>query len=672
MKKYLLMTFAVALILCACAQSSNMQEAPEKELKVIEIDSPPIRSIEPPFEFTERNFPRIDGSTATIPIIEAVQSVLLQKPREEISVNVSKTSGAYIALFKGTADILFVYDGGDETRAQVGADKNFETVPIGLDALIFIVNRDNPVENLTTEQVQKIFTGEYTNWSQVGGANEPIRAYQRGATSGSEVLKEKLVMQGLPAGNTASIQSISEMGGLIDVVANYAGGPNGIGYSVFYYVTEMRENDYIKILSIDGVMPSYETIQSGQYPFVSEFYSVIRCDEPEDSPARILHNWMQTPEAQNLLKSENYVALYDDPAAETPYVAGEFSNYPPGEEPVYFEGVDFYTFAPREDYGRIYLYRAIGHNYEITYYGICTENGEIVTFPVYTDAIMLEDSEGNRAYLCYRTDMEQSMQTIPQHYPSGYYENKEILTPALLIATDGSWVLEFDAVAFPSGLERYDLIYGTIDMLAVKSGEYWGAVNLKGEMVVPFEKSNYDEIYPSYPEELKYAYCISANIYARGDGENWNDSETYSIYDGNMNVIASGLLGQPTGVKDFILTYDWQAKTVRTYTLAGELIAARVMEQGFYGDERIRDGLVYLISGAGTQIYDRELNLLCEVNIGDDEPPSVVYFDESVTIRGSIYKADYTARLYRTYLLDGTHLVTWYFPDLNENSAWYG
>ena len=75
-------------------------------------------------------------------------------------MNVTKTSGAYIALAQNDADILLVYDGGDETRVRVNANKLFETVPIGKDALVFLVNRDNPVNNLTTEQVRKIFSGE--------------------------------------------------------------------------------------------------------------------------------------------------------------------------------------------------------------------------------------------------------------------------------------------------------------------------------------------------------------------------------------------------------------------------------------------------------------------------------------------------------------------------------
>lgn len=106
-----------------------------------------------------------------------------------MNVSASKTSGAYTALVENRADVLLVYGGGDETRAQVNADMLFETVPIGKDALVFLVNKDNPVNGITTEQAQRIITGEYRNWNELGGSDEPIRAYQRGIGSGSQALR---------------------------------------------------------------------------------------------------------------------------------------------------------------------------------------------------------------------------------------------------------------------------------------------------------------------------------------------------------------------------------------------------------------------------------------------------------------------------------------------------
>jgi len=297
----LIFTFLLAT---GCTSNPSVAESPAASVAPTIQPTPEVIH----FTFTEENFPRIDGSTATIPLGEAIQSVLLGKPRSECGVSFSKTSGAYYALSVGAADLLMVYDGGEEVRREVDADTAFDTVPIGFDALVFLVNADNLVDNITSEQARQIFTGEITNWSEVGGSDEAIRAYQRGNGSGSQALMDKLVMNGAEMGPPETIPIVGEMGGLVDAVADYTGGSTGIGYNVYFYVTEMYENPAIKLLSIDGVAPAYGSIADGSYPFISEFYAVIRTTEEEDSPARILYNWLQTEPAQAVIRSENYVA----------------------------------------------------------------------------------------------------------------------------------------------------------------------------------------------------------------------------------------------------------------------------------------------------------------------------------------------------------------------------
>ena len=305
----LCLTFTLALlVLTACAPNPSATSAPSASVEPTAPPTPEPTAEVIRFTFTEENFPRLDGSTATIPLGEAIQSVLLGKPRSGCGVSFSKTSGAYFALAANETDLLLVYDGGEEVRREVNADALFDTAPIGFDALVFLVNADNPVDNLTTEQVRQIFTGELTNWNQVGGSNETIRAYQRGNGSGSQALMDKLVMDGAEMGRPETIPIVGEMGGLVDAVADYTGGPTGIGYNVYFFVTEMYENPAIKLLSIDGVAPTYDSIADGSYPFISEFYAVIRNTEKDDSPARILYHWLQSEPAQAVIRSEKYVS----------------------------------------------------------------------------------------------------------------------------------------------------------------------------------------------------------------------------------------------------------------------------------------------------------------------------------------------------------------------------
>ena len=97
------------------------------------------------------------------------------------------------------------------------------------------------------------------------------------------------------------------MGALVDEVASYRNSASAIGYSVYYYVTEMYLREGVKLLAIDGVAPSNETIASGEYPYTQYNYAVIRKDEKENSPARQLFDFLTTPEGKALMAAQGYV-----------------------------------------------------------------------------------------------------------------------------------------------------------------------------------------------------------------------------------------------------------------------------------------------------------------------------------------------------------------------------
>ena len=97
------------------------------------------------------------------------------------------------------------------------------------------------------------------------------------------------------------------MGELVDEVASYRNSASAIGYSVYYYVTEMYLREGVKLLAIDGVAPSNGTIASGEYPYTQYNYAVIRKDEKENSPARQLFDFLTTPEGKALMAAQGYV-----------------------------------------------------------------------------------------------------------------------------------------------------------------------------------------------------------------------------------------------------------------------------------------------------------------------------------------------------------------------------
>ena len=102
-----------------------------------------------------------------------------------------------------------------------------------------------------------------------------------------------------------------EMGDLIRAVAAYDGTADAIGYTVYYYAEDMKMASGLKILAVDGVHPSDETIRSGEYSLLNNYYVLTAAGLPEDNPARILYRWLLSEEGQRLVAHEGYVSVLD-------------------------------------------------------------------------------------------------------------------------------------------------------------------------------------------------------------------------------------------------------------------------------------------------------------------------------------------------------------------------
>ena len=261
--------------------------------------------------FTLENYPRIDGSTATLPLAEALKANFTGTDLEEIGVEHSRTHNAYVNLINGDTDLILVtYPSEDEQKLAEENGVELEIVPIVKEAFVFLVNKENPVENLTLEQIQGIYTGEIKNWSEVGGLDSEILAYQRPENSGSQSGMLALVMQGKEMMEPITENIVSGMAEVIDVISDYDNGVNSIGYSYYYYATTMYTSDTIKLLGVDGVKPTYDNIKNGLYNIQTAYYAVIRKDEPQDSDVRKLLNAMISERGQNVAKEAGYVQNY--------------------------------------------------------------------------------------------------------------------------------------------------------------------------------------------------------------------------------------------------------------------------------------------------------------------------------------------------------------------------
>jgi len=308
---------ATLLLLTACRNTDVQQPDPPDpnppSQQTPNPQDPPV--IREEFIFTRENFPRMDGSTSTAPLAEATAAVLLGEPREnvaELASDFSRTTQSFRNLANGLCDILIVSEPVPEVFDELKAmGFEIEMAPIALDALVFVVNAGNPVNDLTHQQIKDIYTGKITNWKEVGGDDIEIVPFQRNAEAGSQVLMEKLVMDGLDM-TEPPIQTIMTafgMGELITAMKGFDGSASAIGYTVFFFAEDMGMADGLKILSVNGVQPNTETIRSNDYPFINPYYTVISASEPENSPARILWNWLQTDNGQKLVGLEGYVSI---------------------------------------------------------------------------------------------------------------------------------------------------------------------------------------------------------------------------------------------------------------------------------------------------------------------------------------------------------------------------
>lgn len=255
------------------------------------------------------SLPIVDGATALFPIYGSfVQTVYPQIEDIEKYIKFSTTIGAYENLIKGESDIIFVAQpSSQQIEMAKAAGVELNLYPIGYEAFIFVVNSKNPVSDLTLQQVKDIYTGRTTNWKELGGKNLIIRPFQRDANSGSQTAFLK-VMGDEPNLLPAETHEVQGMDGLINVVSDYENHKNAIGYSFRYFVQNMNKDIDIKILSLNGVAPTKETIRNKTYPITDNFYA-ITVDGRETPETKEFINWIISEQGQKLIEDVGYVSL---------------------------------------------------------------------------------------------------------------------------------------------------------------------------------------------------------------------------------------------------------------------------------------------------------------------------------------------------------------------------
>ena len=274
-----------------------------KETKIVKLEH------EASLKLTD-NLPRLDGAAAVFPVYSAFVNATYPNT---VSLNdgifeYRNTVRGYRSLALKESDLFF---GALPSKEQIDFAKEqgneFEYTEIAKEAFVFFVHKDNPINSLTTEEIKKIYSGEITNWKEVGGNDEEIIAFQRNEGSGSQSMLIRF-MEGTPIMEAPTEQVNEFMVGIIDKVSDYKNKTNSIGFSFRYYMEGIIKNPNVKMLNVNGIEPNVENIKKEHYPITTSLYAVTYKNNDNENVQKLL-DWILSDEGQEIIEKTGYVGI---------------------------------------------------------------------------------------------------------------------------------------------------------------------------------------------------------------------------------------------------------------------------------------------------------------------------------------------------------------------------
>ena len=277
----------------------------KEDSKIVKIDSKTLKFDE------DDELPRIDGASAAFPVYSAfVHAVYPNNEATKLFGGIfeyNTTTGGYEKLAERKTDIFIGAGPSKEQKAYAERrGTEFVYTQIGWEAFVFFVHKDNPINSLTVEQIKGIYSGEITNWSQVGGSDEEIIPFQRDEGSGSQSMMIRF-MGDTPLMEAETV-TISGMGAVIEQVVDYQSRAGSIGYSFRYYIEGIIQNPEVKMIAVEGIAPTAENIKNNTYPIITPVYAVTYTNNPNPNVARLVE-WMLGDEGQHIIEATGYVGM---------------------------------------------------------------------------------------------------------------------------------------------------------------------------------------------------------------------------------------------------------------------------------------------------------------------------------------------------------------------------
>lgn len=235
-----------------------------------------------------------DGSTSMEKVIGFLSEAYMEEHGDiKVTYNPTGSGSGIQAVAEGRCDIGLA---SRDLKEEEAAD--LEGTVVAIDGIGIIVNPDNPVSDLTIEQIGMIYTGAVTNWKEIGGSDAPIVCIGREAASGTRDGFEEVT------GTKDSCQYSQELTSTGDVVQTVSGNPNAIGYASVASV-----NDTVKTVSVEGVAPTTETIQNGEYKVQRNFVLVTQKDVELSKAAQEFFDFTTSPQADDLITQAGAVPV---------------------------------------------------------------------------------------------------------------------------------------------------------------------------------------------------------------------------------------------------------------------------------------------------------------------------------------------------------------------------
>ena len=237
-----------------------------------------------------------DGSTSMESVIGSLaEAYMMDHPEVTVTYNPTGSGSGITAVSEGRCDI------GLSSRAlkdeETASGLKGETV--ALDGIAMIVNNENPIADLSLDQIAKIYTGEITNWSEVGGNDAEIVLIGREAGSGTRDGFESIT------GTEDACQYRQELTSTGDVITTVSQNPAAIGYASLSSVS-----DKVKAITVEGVEATEDTVRDGSYKIQRPFVLVTKDGEALSTQAQAFYDYAMSPEVADLIAQAGAVAIH--------------------------------------------------------------------------------------------------------------------------------------------------------------------------------------------------------------------------------------------------------------------------------------------------------------------------------------------------------------------------